>query len=72
MSPVCGSGAWRAGGVLCVGLGLFLGLLLSPDLDVGKAELPDEFDQDADADEDVGGPTGKPGFPREASAPQAC
>jgi hypothetical protein len=34
-------------------LGLFRGLLFSSDLDIGEAELSNEFDQDADAYEDV-------------------
>jgi hypothetical protein len=39
--------------MLWVGRGLFRGLLFSSDLDVGEAELPNEFHQDADAYEDV-------------------
>jgi hypothetical protein len=39
--------------MLCVGLGLFRRLLVSSDLNVSEAQLSDEFDQDADADEDV-------------------
>jgi hypothetical protein len=39
--------------MLCVGLDLFRGLLFSSGLDGGEAELPNEFDQDADAYEDV-------------------
>ena len=37
----------------CVGLGLFRGLLFFSNLNESEAQLPDEFDQDSDADEDV-------------------
>src|SRR4029450_2612718 len=41
----------RFGWVVCIG-GLCR-LLCSSHLDIGEAELPNEFDQDADADQDV-------------------
>ncbi|HKI22418.1 MAG TPA: hypothetical protein VKA24_03270 [Gaiellaceae bacterium] len=39
--------------MLRVGLGLLRGLLVPSHLNVSEAQLSDEFDQDADADEDV-------------------
>jgi hypothetical protein len=46
-------GGLRVGLVACVGLGVFRRFLCSSDLDVGEADLSEEFDQDADADQDV-------------------